>query len=489
VLRAAVYARVSSEAQRERHTIASQLSTVPEFCARQGWTVVGTYVDDGRTAKAGHLAAREGFTRLLADAAERRFDVVAVVDFDRLTRSDDLGERGQILGTFQRLGVKIAVANSGQLLDLATSGGDLMASLFAYFSAEENRKRRDRATRGRQRAAKEGRAPGRMPFGLAFKGGKWTHTDDAETVREIYAAILDGKSTNEIRRNLNARGGRRWLRAAVHYIATNPAYRGEWRTDGVTVAVPPIVSVDEWYAVQSRLAANRTEKSGYTRRCYMLLGLAQCQCGGRIRAQDSSQRGRTYLYYQCEERWKRHDGKPGCGTKAVRLEDAERRVWAKLVEWVNGEDLRAMLLAADPSGDDAVLWRRDLNDAQERLERLDEAEAGVLKRVRRGLVSERGADAELERIAAERRMTERQIVAAREALGGQVGRAEASARAVERVETLRRTLPHASAEERRELARILLPRRTGVVFGVDGKIDVTAVFVDGEIRAEVRLSA
>jgi DNA invertase Pin-like site-specific DNA recombinase len=488
-VRAAVYARVSSEAQRERHTIASQLTTVPEFCQRQGWTVVATYTDDGRTAKAGHLAAREGFTRLLADAAQRKFDIVAVVDFDRLTRSEDLGERGQILGTFQRLGVKVAVANNGQVLDLATSGGDLMASLFAYFSAEENRKRSDRAKRGRARAAKEGRSPGRAPFGLAFRAGKWTHTDDASTVRDIYAAILDGKSISETCRMLNARGQRRWLRPAVHYIATNAAYRGEWTTDGQTVAIPPVVTADEWYAVQSRLAANRSEKSGYTRRCYMLLGMSVCACGARIRAQDSSQRGRTYLYYQCEERWKRADGKPGCGTKAVRLEDAERRAWSKLVEWIESDDLRSMLLAGDSSSDDAALWRRDLDEATRRVGLLDEAETALFGRVRRGLVSQRAADAELERIMNERRLFERQATTAREALGGQVGRAEAVARAIERVETIRKTLPRASAEERRELARILLPRRDSVVFGPDGAIKLNAVLVVEQMTAEVRLSA
>ncbi len=68
-MRAALYARVSSAAQRDRHTIASQLSTLPEYAARMGWTVVGTYIDDGKSAKSGRLHARDGFTRLLADAA------------------------------------------------------------------------------------------------------------------------------------------------------------------------------------------------------------------------------------------------------------------------------------------------------------------------------------------------------------------------------------------------------------------------------------
>src|SRR4051794_34789735 len=127
-MRAVCYCRVSSQAQRDRHTIGSQLSTLPKFIAERGWTLVApadTYVDDGRTAKAGHLEKREGFTRLFADMAAGKFDVVVAVDQDRLTRSEDITERGEVLGAFQRAKVQIAVAATGQVLDLGSSMGDL----------------------------------------------------------------------------------------------------------------------------------------------------------------------------------------------------------------------------------------------------------------------------------------------------------------------------------------------------------------------------
>jgi DNA invertase Pin-like site-specific DNA recombinase len=47
IQRAAIYARVSSAAQRDRDTIAAQLRDLPAFVAAQGWTLAGTYVDDG----------------------------------------------------------------------------------------------------------------------------------------------------------------------------------------------------------------------------------------------------------------------------------------------------------------------------------------------------------------------------------------------------------------------------------------------------------
>jgi len=60
-LRAVIYARVSSAAQRDRQTIASQLSTLPTFIASRGWILAkpaGTYVDEGRTAMEGFLSKR-----------------------------------------------------------------------------------------------------------------------------------------------------------------------------------------------------------------------------------------------------------------------------------------------------------------------------------------------------------------------------------------------------------------------------------------------
>ena len=84
--RAVMYARISSLAQKDRYTIDSQVSTLPGFVALRGWNLVrraDTYVDDGRTAKAGFLAQRTAFTRLMADANRGEFDVIAVVDLDR----------------------------------------------------------------------------------------------------------------------------------------------------------------------------------------------------------------------------------------------------------------------------------------------------------------------------------------------------------------------------------------------------------------------
>ena len=46
-LRLAIYARVSTEEQREGQTIDSQISELERFAREKAWVVAGTYKDDG----------------------------------------------------------------------------------------------------------------------------------------------------------------------------------------------------------------------------------------------------------------------------------------------------------------------------------------------------------------------------------------------------------------------------------------------------------
>jgi site-specific DNA recombinase len=65
--RAVLYARVSSERQRERHTVASQLSLLPELIKQKGYNqVTEPYVDDGISGET--IEDRPAMSRLLEDA-------------------------------------------------------------------------------------------------------------------------------------------------------------------------------------------------------------------------------------------------------------------------------------------------------------------------------------------------------------------------------------------------------------------------------------
>jgi DNA invertase Pin-like site-specific DNA recombinase len=114
---------------------------------------------------------------------------------DRLTRSEDLVERGAILGGLQRAGVKVADAMSGQVLDFSTDMGDLFGSLQAVWASMENRKRREKTMEGKISAAQQNRKPqGPTPYGLIYNrethewivrpGARPVHARDDRTRRE-----------------------------------------------------------------------------------------------------------------------------------------------------------------------------------------------------------------------------------------------------------------------------------------------------------------
>ena len=66
-MRAVIYARYSSDLQREA-SIDDQLEVCRRYAAAQGWTVVGTYTD---AALSGASRFRPGFQKLTADAGQR----------------------------------------------------------------------------------------------------------------------------------------------------------------------------------------------------------------------------------------------------------------------------------------------------------------------------------------------------------------------------------------------------------------------------------
>src|ERR1700747_183568 len=82
---AAIYARVSSDRQKEENTIASQTAALQEFARSQGFAVPGEWVieDEGYS---GATLIRPGLEKVRDLAAEGQIDAVLVYSPDRLSR-------------------------------------------------------------------------------------------------------------------------------------------------------------------------------------------------------------------------------------------------------------------------------------------------------------------------------------------------------------------------------------------------------------------
>lgn len=470
-MRAAAYARVSSAAQRDRHTIENQLRELPLYIAAQGWTLVGTYVDDGRSAKTGKLAAREGFARLERDANAGLLDVVVVVDVDRLTRTDDPEERGRITGVFWRNNIQV-VTPSGGTHDLRTLMGGLYVEMQARFAAEENRKRAARIGAGKLRAIAEGRKPaGPTPYGLAYAraSGAWSlHPTAAAVVREVYARVIAGDSCIVIADDLDARavptpsGKGAWTRHMVWRLARSRHTTGDWAADKrrrLTVRVPAAIDEATWQAAQAQLIEHGKRGLVRTRHVYLLEGLARCGlCGSpiAIRSPVPQPSGRIQpAAYVCRARKLVRRGESRCAAEIVSVAELDARVWAGIAAELDDPELAAEVhRRAAAQAANRRDWTVDAAGYRAHLERLARVESAVLGRFRRGSVSGEALDVELAAIARERAGVAAQIATADRAAA--VGDVEIEADPGAWLAAVRELAATATPETRRRVVRAIV---------------------------------
>src|ERR671931_124965 len=202
---AAIYARVSSERQREQRTIASQLAGLRELAAGRG-LLVGeelVFCDEGFS---GATLVRPGLERLRDHAAEGCLEVLLCHAPDRLARR--YAYQVLLLEAFARAGVQVVFARGGER---SGSPEDELLRQFQGMIAEYERAQiRERTRRGKLHRARTGQRAvmAGAPYGYRFvkktdiTDGYWEIVDsEAEVVREIFRRYAeDGCSIAELAR-------------------------------------------------------------------------------------------------------------------------------------------------------------------------------------------------------------------------------------------------------------------------------------------------
>jgi hypothetical protein len=128
---AAIYARVSSEEQRENQIIKTQIEAAKRWAEFQKLVehpidITELYLDDGVSGTIA-LAERPVGKRLLDDAAHGKFELVLVYKIDRLGR-----DPRDILNATHRLDqLGVAVKSLTEEFDLSTPSGKFMFNVFA----------------------------------------------------------------------------------------------------------------------------------------------------------------------------------------------------------------------------------------------------------------------------------------------------------------------------------------------------------------------
>src|SRR6266852_5851346 len=142
ILRVALYARVSTEEQREGQTIESQVRELEQFSKTQKWVTTGLYKDEGWS---GSMLARPELDRLRDDATKGLFEAILINDVDRLAR--DVTHLGILKRDLERQGIRVVFR---KLPSENSPTHNLLVNILGSFAEFEREMITDRTRRGRR---------------------------------------------------------------------------------------------------------------------------------------------------------------------------------------------------------------------------------------------------------------------------------------------------------------------------------------------------
>jgi DNA invertase Pin-like site-specific DNA recombinase len=208
---AAIYARVSSERQRQDQTIASQTVGLRELAAERGLLVTEDLVfeDEGFS---GASLQRPALERLRDRAAEGAFEILLCHAPDRLARR--YAYQVLLLEEFARVGVEVCFAKEPERG--GTPEDELLRQFQGMIAEYERAQIRERTRRGKLHRARTGHQAvlSCAPYGYRYVK-KSEHSDgfweidpvQAEVVREVFERYInDAVSIGELARWLSERG-------------------------------------------------------------------------------------------------------------------------------------------------------------------------------------------------------------------------------------------------------------------------------------------
>ncbi len=322
--RTAIYARYSSENQREA-SIEDQVRQCRARIEQEEWTLTKVYSD---AAVSGATTLRSGYQKMLEDARAGNFEIVVAEALDRLSRDQE-----DVAGLYKQLtfsGVRLITLAEGEITELHIGLKGTMNALFLKDLALKTR-------RGLEGRVRQGFSGGGIAFGYSvvresdargepLRGKRRINEAEAAIVQRIFEEFAAGRSPRVIAHTLNhehrpAPAGKAWGPSTIYGnwrrgtgVLNNELYIGRlvWnrqrfikdpktgkrqarmnpKSEWVVEEVPHLRIIDDelWERVKQRQEKTRSRiikgpgniRSEKARRPrYLLSGLIKCgACGG-----------------------------------------------------------------------------------------------------------------------------------------------------------------------------------------------------------------
>ena len=382
---AAIYTRVSSDRQKEEHTIASQTAALLGYAQKHSYVVPPEWVfqDEGYS---GATLIRPGLEALRDLAAQGQMVAVLVYSPDRLSRK--YAYQVLLAEEFSRCGVQLVFLQS----PAGSTAEDQLVVQFQGMIAEYERAQiAERSRRGKRHKAQQGvvNVLSGAPYGYHYvkksdaSAGYYQVVEaEAQVVRWVFAMYTQQQlSINAMARQLNqrqipTRGGKvGWRRQTIWHMLRNPAYRGKAcygktglqprpqstrflrqrnrlphrdtvnqerpRNEWIEVNVPALVEESVFALAQEQLQKNQHFSPRRTKRPSLLQGLLVCQqCGYAMYGTSGGKPQHRLYYYRCQGadgyRWPQGTR---CTNRPVRQDYLDQIMWAQIIALLENEKL------------------------------------------------------------------------------------------------------------------------------------------------------
>ena len=382
---AAIYARVSSDRQKENHTIASQVTALIQYAETHEYMVPAEwqFQDEGYS---GATLLRPGLEALRDLAAGGQLEAVLIHSPDRLSRKH--AYQVLLVEELSRCGVEVIFLKSpsGE-----TPEDQLLVQFQGMIAEYERAQIAERSRRGKRHRAQLGSVNvlSGAPFGYRYvkkSENSAAYYEVIESEAKVVQTVFDvytrqDQSINAIARLLNQRqiptrtGAARWERSTVWGMLRNPAYQGracfgktEIRPrqritrplrqrngmtsrnsanherpcqDWIEIAVPALISGEVFALAQEQLEKNKRHSPRRTIEPTLLQGMLVCERCGYALYRTSTQTSRHKLYYyRClgSDAY-RHLKGALCDSRPIRQDYLDAAVWTEILRLLEDHSL------------------------------------------------------------------------------------------------------------------------------------------------------
>lgn len=395
---AAIYARYSSENQREE-SIEAQIRAIKDYAKKNNIEIIKIYYDE---AKSGTTDDRPQFLQMIKDSSLKLFDLLIVHKLDRFARNryDSAIYRKKLKDNGVKLISVVEHLDDSPESIILESVLEGMAEYYSVNLAREVMKGL------KENALKCEHCGGIPPLGYDVVNKKYViNQKEAEIVKFIFNEYSDGYGYKQIVKLLNEKGyttkrGKLFNPASLHDLLRNEKYIGTYtfnlRNDKqknshkfkdnksiikIPNGIPAIIDADTFKKIQEKMNGRKMNARFKAKQVYLLSGKIFCgKCNSTMISHTSHSNGKKYSSYICGTRYRNKN----CDMKPVEKEYAENIVVKNLKENIFNpksiSDLKDKLIKQyskmkAEKNNDLKMFNKKLNEIQNKMDKMVNAVA------------------------------------------------------------------------------------------------------------------